>query len=345
MDTVNYNIDYNFIQKLFDSGFDYGKGWKSHFFNNTQIVFEKHFNPLKKWKPNVTDMSKYGICDDNGKWSWMNRINTHPNCCLSFYKWCMENDSNFFNDFGNKNTHEENAKKMWNYLDNNFDLFFTDKITNKYFSELKFKCLKSWNSGNLSMIGIILSLQSSFGDVSDINFTFEYGDSEDMGGVDLSFKLPNGDIKRMQIKSGKFLNMREEFLIEGSQNSLTYKEDYYGYVNIDVNSSRTSVIIFENVKELYKDNKYIVVKSEFVKYQKIENMPIPEKLNEILIICGKNNVEFILTREDDKNNIKFDEDSKKLIVNFSDFEDKGIENMIDEKLKELKEFFDKVSSK
>lgn len=345
MDTVKYKIDYKFIQKLFDVGFDNGEGWKSHFFNNTQMVFEKKFSPLKKWKPNVTDLKKCGISEDDGSWSWMNRINTHANCCLSFYKWCIENDSNFFNDFGNKNTHKENAEKMWNYLDNNFDLFFTDKITNKYFLELKSKCSKSWNSGNLSMIGIVLSLNSAFGNVSDIDFTFEYGDVKDMGGVDLSFKLSNGDIKTMQIKSGKFLNMREEFLIEGSQNCLTYKEDYYGYVNIDDNSSRTSVIIFDNVKELYKDEKYIVVKSEFVKYQKIENMSIPEKLNEILIICGKNNVEFLLTREDEKNNIKFDEDSKKLIVNFSDFEDKEIENIIDEKLKELKEFFDKVPSK
>jgi hypothetical protein len=42
----NKKMDFRFIQGLFDLGFDYGKGWKSHYFREAQSCFEKHFTPL-----------------------------------------------------------------------------------------------------------------------------------------------------------------------------------------------------------------------------------------------------------------------------------------------------------
>jgi hypothetical protein len=339
MNKVDKKIDFKYIQNLFDYGFNYGKGWKSYYFGCTQKTFEKYYSPINRWRPNPTDLTKYGIYNENGFWSWMNRINTHPNCCLSFYNWCVESDPNFFIDFGNPKYHKENAEKMWNYLDENFDLFFTNKITNNYITELKVKCQKSWNNGNISMIAIIMSLSYAFGNVSNIEYTYEYGDGGDMGGIDLKFDLETGETKTMQIKSGKFLNMREEFLIEGSPNDLKYKEDYYGYANVDSNTSLTSIIIFDNTKELFKQDKYIVVKEEFIKYQKIQNMPVPEKLNELLILCGRNDIEFTMKKEEEENNVSFNENDKKLTIHFSNFEDKEMESLLDKKINELKELF------
>lgn len=332
-------VDYFFIQKLFDKGFDNGKGWKSHYFREAQACFKKHFEPLGKWRPNLNDPKKYGYYNDENKWSWTNRINTHPNCCLSFYKWAVKYNPEIFKEFGNPKYHEHNAKKMWEFIDNFFDLIFTTTKTDKYLKELKVKCQKSWNNGNLSMIAIILSLRESFGIVSDIEYTFDYGDGDDMNGIDLSFKLEDGSLKTMQIKSGTYQDMGDEYHVIGSQNDLKYKTDYYGYVKIDDWKGYTSVIIFENVPNLYKNDKTIIVKKDYKKYNKTKHMAIPEKLNELLILCGRKDIEFTLKRDDEKNDIQYDKDSKNVTILISDFEDDQLEILLTNKIDELKELF------
>ena len=338
-DIKNKKIDFSFIQDLFDIGFDDGNGWKSYYFREAQSCFKKHFEPLNKWKPNPKDPKKYGHYNDENLWSWTNRINTHPNCCLSFYNWAIKYNPDMFIDFGNPKYHEHNAKQMWEFVDNFFDLIFTTETTDKYLRELKVKCQKSWNNGNITVIAIIMSLFDSFGGVSEINYTFEYGDGDDMNGIDLSFKLPNGELKTMQIKSGKFQNMGDEFHINGSPNDLTYSEDYYGYANVDYWKGFTSVIIFNNTPNLYKDGKTVIVKKEYEIYNKIQHMPIPEKLNELLVLCGRNDIEFILKKEDEINSVNYNNETKKITINFIDHEDKEMETLLDNKLIELKKLF------
>ena len=332
----NKKMDFQFIQGLFDLGFDYGKGWKSHYFREAQSCFEKHFTPLNKWRQNPNDSTTYGHFNDYNLWSWTNRINTHPNCCLSLYNWALKNNPKVFIDFGNPEFHEYNAKRMWVFADKYFDLIFTTKTTDKYYRELKTKCQKSWNNGNITMIAIIMSLVEAFKNVTDIEYTYSYGDGEDMNGVDLSFKI-NDTIKTMQIKSGKFINLGDEFHINGSPNDLKYNVDYYGYADVDYWKGLSSVIIFENTSKLYKEEKTIIVKTEYVKYDKIKHMPIPEKLNELLVLCGRNDIEFILKREDEINSVIYDNETKKIIINFIDSEDKEMETLLTNKIVELKE--------
>ena len=101
----------------------------------------------------------------------------------------------------------------------------------------------------------------------------------------------------------------------------------------------SSVIIFENTPKLYKEDKTIIVKTEYVKYDKIKHMPIPEKLNELLVLCGRNDIEFILKREDEINSVIYDNETKKIIINFIDSEDKEMETLLTNKILELKEAF------
>lgn len=330
-------IDFNFIQSLFDKGWGdkINRGWKSFYFKNTQQVFEKNFKEMGLWGQHPSDKKKYGILSENGLWSWMNRINTHPNCCLSLYNWCIENNPNFFVDFGNEKFHEYNANKMWNYLDENFKLFFTTNITNKYYNQLKIKCQKSWNNGNITLISVIIGLKSCYGEIYDIDFTFDYGDKNDMNGIDLEFKLPNGQNRTVQVKSGKYLNLRDEFLVEGSVNGLDYKVDLYAYASVDSKTNLTSLIFFKNDNNLYKDGKYIVVNSELVECFKNENMVIPQKLNDILILCSKNNLEFMLKRDMGENYVKLDLENKKIEINIFDYNDNNLESILSEKLNEL----------
>jgi hypothetical protein len=337
MNTVkNLKVDYSFMSGLFDGP----DGWKSYYFNEAQACFEKHYGLIGKWKINEKDSKKReGHFDENGLWSWTNRINTHPNCCLSFYNWGVKYNPSMFIDFGNPEYHKHNAKQMWKFVDSFFDLIFTTVTTEKYLRELKIKCSKSWNSGNITVIAIIMSLFEAFGEITEIEYTFDFGDGEDMDGIDLKFRLPNGELKTMQIKSGTFLNMGDEFHVNGSQNNLKYSTDYYGYAKADDWKRFTSVIIFENTPNLYKDDKTIIVKKEYEIYNKIQHMPIPEKLNELLVLCGRKDIEFILKKEDGDNSIDYNNESKKITINFIDHEDVEMENLLDNKIKELKELF------
>lgn len=338
-------IDFNFIKNLFDKGFDEGRGWKSHYFREAQSCFKKHYSPLGKWRQNPYDQKKWGHYNDLGFWSWTNRINTHPNCCLSLYNWAIKNNPNVFYDFGNPLYHKYNAQRMWAFADKYFELIFTKNISEKYYNELKIKCQKSWNNGNISMIAIIIILEmvfAKFGEVTNIEFTFSYGDGGDMDGIDLSFILNNVK-KTVQIKSGTYQNiMGEEVHIKGSPNDLTYDVDYYAYANVDGLKGLTSIIIFENTNDktkLYKEDETIIVKNELVIYKKTEHMPIPEILNKLLILCGEKDVEFRLNKENLENSVDIDLNNKIITISIIDYEDKNLVNLLETKFNELKETF------
>ena len=68
-------------------------------------------------------------------------------------------------------------------------------------------------------------------------------------------------------------------------------------------------------------------------------MTTTNKLNELLILCGINNVIFTYQKEDGGNYVNFDENNKTIIVNVSDYEDKELDSLLENKIKELKELF------
>lgn len=323
--------DYNFFKNLFDLGWNGDNGWKSIYFNETQKCFEKHFKLLGLWCQHPEDPTKFGIIINN-KWSWMNRINTHPNCCLFFYRWCLEEDENFFIELGNPKYHSHNIRKMWKFLDENFEKFFTTNITNKYHNTLLNKCEQSWFNGNLSTIAVIISLKECFIGSKNYSYTFEQGDTKDMGGVDVSFTTENDEIKTIQVKSGQFEDWKSEFYVSGSQNDLTYSTDYYSYSSVGDNF--TWVIFFKNdLSGLKKDeNNKIEIQNELVLYHKRESMSLPQKLKELFEMSVKNNKSFSLTMEGE-NNVTIDDDQ--VIVIISNLEDENLENLLDEKIKEL----------
>jgi len=67
---------------------------------------------------------------------------------------------------------------------------------------------------------------------------------------------------------------------------------------------------------------------------------IPNKLNEILILCSKHNMEFTFQKEGQENFIEYlIEPEKKITVNISNEDDKNLKKLIDQKLKELRQLF------
>jgi hypothetical protein len=68
-------------------------------------------------------------------------------------------------------------------------------------------------------------------------------------------------------------------------------------------------------------------------------MTTTNKLNELLILCGINNVVFTYQKEDGGNYVDFNKEEKTIVVNVSDYEDKELDYLLDKKIGELKELF------
>jgi len=331
------NYDYDFFNGLFNRP---NNNFKTIYRNETDSRFKQRFKDLGLWGIKKVNGEDDGILTEDGEWSWMNRINTHPNCLKSFYEWCTKTDPNFFSHFGNPLYNRINIKRMWDFLDSNFELYFTKSITNEYYDELERKCRNSWNSGNVSVISILFSLNEVFNDIKNVHYSFEFGEVEDMkGGIDISFTDKNGENKTIQVKSGNILNLGDEVILDGSPNKLNYKTDYYAYSNILYN--QTDIIIFKNdVDKIIKNKDNIVVKKEIIIYIKTKMMTESNKLRDILRICGKNQIDFNLKKETSLNNyVNIDIENKKVDVNISDINDENLNNLLEEKIDELTQLF------
>lgn len=64
-----------------------------------------------------------------------------------------------------------------------------------------------------------------------------------------------------------------------------------------------------------------------------------EQINELVKICGKNNIEFILSKDGEFNTAEFFESEKKFELKIPDFEDKNLKSLLENELEELKKFF------
>jgi hypothetical protein len=280
----NKELNYQFFNSLFNGDF------KWIYYNECQKCFEKHYVPLGSWKFYPIN-NKIGYINEEGQWDPFNRINTHPNVTKYLYEQCIRNNPNMFIEFENPKYYKDNVKKMWEYLDNNFDIFFTKKITTEHYIEIHKRLKKSWINGIITSIAVILSLRSAFGEISDIKFTYEYGNKDDMDGFDLTFN----DNKSIQIKSGHYLNLRDKFLVRGSQNNLEYTTNYYGYADVNSKQEKTEVIIFENVRSKFEPEPHlneIYMPSDLVIYYKTQSMETPQLLKLIYETCSDNHISF-----------------------------------------------------
>jgi hypothetical protein len=99
--------------------------------------------------------------------------------------------------------------------------------------------------------------------------------------------------------------------------------------------------MFKNTDQIGRNEKSIIVPSDDIKFKIQENMPMPENLSELMKICGENNIQFQIKKEEEESNyIKLDEENKILIINFSDYKDTSLEKESIEMLNRLKEMFE-----
>lgn len=331
-------LKYDDFKSLFDEGWD---GFKGYYFNEAQRNFEKEYTKIGKWGW-CQSREKSGILTEDGDWDDANRINTHPNLCKFFYEECIKDNPDIFVEFGNPQYHKDNVTKLWEFIIDNFDLYFTKKITSNYHNLIYGLLNQSWQRGNISLIIAVLYLKKFYPNIQNIEFGFKTGDKNDMNGIDIEATLNDDTIIRIQVKGGRYTdkNYGGKYYVNGSSNDLKYdKCDYYIYTQTKYGSLPSSFIMFKNTTEIGRKDKSIIVPADEIKFKIQEDMGMPENLADLMKICGENNIQFQIKKEEELNYIKLDEENKTLIINFSDYEDDSLEKESVEMLNKLKEMF------
>jgi hypothetical protein len=61
------------------------------------------------------------------------------------------------------------------------------------------------------------------------------------------------------------------------------------------------------------------------------------KFNELVQLCGINDIEFKITKEGETNSVEYNKEGKKFLINIPDDKNKEFNNLLDNKILELKE--------
>lgn len=333
MDNETNKLGYSFYKKLYNEGWD---GFKGHFFRLAQDVLEKKFTEIGMWGY-YPENNKRGILTEDGSWDSRNRLNTHTKFYMYSVNEFNKHHPNELINFGNPNFHKINCEKIWKFYEENFDLYFTEKITSIHFNEINKLLISSWELGNISVISAVLSLKEIYPNYDKIEFGFKNGDIKDMNGTDIEVTLLNKEKFTIQVKSGRCNNKNYNgyFYIKGSPNDLHYTSTYYVYTDIKSEIYPTSSFIMfknENVSKSKFDSIRVDIRT--IKHNINKSMPIPEKLTEMMKLCAKNDIRFTIQKEGETNSITLSDDMV-LTINFTDYNDSNFENLIDEKLNEL----------
>ena len=63
------------------------------------------------------------------------------------------------------------------------------------------------------------------------------------------------------------------------------------------------------------------------------------KFNELVQLCGINDIEFRITKEGEKNSIEYNKEKKKFLINIPHDKDEEFDELLNKKILELKETF------
>ena len=89
-----------------------------------------------------------------------------------------------------------------------------------------------------------------------------------------------------------------------------------------------------------KDKKTLLVPQKDIIYKTQQFMSVPENLSKLMEICGKNDIEFRIQKEDEESSVFFNEEEQRLTVNFIGPEDSTLLPKIQDAIKTLKERFE-----
>ena len=63
------------------------------------------------------------------------------------------------------------------------------------------------------------------------------------------------------------------------------------------------------------------------------------KLNELLVLCSKNKIEFIYQKEGDNNYVEYSDNPHRCIINVVNVNDENLDELLSENIKKLNQLF------
>jgi hypothetical protein len=327
-------LSYFYFKPLFQNDI-----FKSYYMKRCNEVFMengKKFGIYKYWPKN----KQYGIINEYGIWCWRNTVNTHPYCLLDMY-YLYRHFNNETLDFDKKDTLLENIDKLFNFIDKNFELFFTTNIEQKYFLNFWRRCNKSWGGGQITTIAVMYKIRELFPDckIIGMDFSIMRGDGNDFRGKDIIIKNDCEEIISIQVKGGRVIGQDENgFIVESSVNDLNAKSNYYCFV--DITKTNTGIITFQNLKSyIIKGEKNHTFRKEILHPIQInESMESPQILQEIAEFCFSKKLLFELQYIKENTNQMEIKDNV-IIITIADFKDPDLVKILSESFTELKKTF------
>lgn len=311
--------------------------FKSDYKNKVNSVMKRNGIKLNIWDINHKN-NKEGIIE-NGKWSWINTVNTHSYCFYELYHSLTDEEKSLL-DFEKKS--KESIDIFWNIIELNFELYFTKNITNKYYDILNFRTSQSWSKGLITNIFFIMSLNELFGeDLVEKNYTFERGDNTDFKGIDFIIELKNNKTKTVQLKSAKHMFDGDNYILDSAVNDLKSPANYYCFFDISNFTSATNILMFENDKnKIFKKDGFTYFPKELLKKHFVNTMTVPQALKNTLWFCGPKKINFELNLDSDENSVEIlPKEEKRIIINIKNIYDDSLGDLLELKLRELCNIF------
>lgn len=246
------------------------------------------------------EKNKYGIITKTGGWDDINRLNTNYTLHEYYMTIILYKHDDFFDDFlKNPYSNDEKinaAEKLFKYLDENYELFFTKRITNEFYYSTYSILRDIWNTGNITTLVCLLSLKYFYSDViSHFIYDFKTGNQEDMeGGVDFKIVYKNGVTKLIQAKTlTEYYQFPSNRYVHFTINSgLTRKYDN----NIDLCASKydeknnkTSFLFVKNDITYLNYKNYSVKTKDVIKMERYDNETV-KLIYDIQKFCMENNI-------------------------------------------------------
>lgn len=281
---------------------------KRFFLNNFNEILEKNSIRNNKWE--LYKNGVYGVVE-NDEWSWINTVNTNPKC-ISYLDHIYTTQTNNKLNFENYLTYKSDVKKLISFIDENWDLFFTKKINDEHYNELKLITNRSWTYGQISTLIVLINIRRLFPEyeLKDIDITLDRGDVNDFKGNDMILHTSCGKKITLQIKTAVITKYKNSYYIDSSVNSMNYDVDYFCFITLKYDDLH--IVVLKNDMNFVEDyDKLKHFKEELNMGKEIkENNDLKNLLREILFFCNEKKLFFELRISNDVNKLTWSSDEK-----------------------------------
>ena len=187
-------MDYYYFKNLFQNS-----KFKKLYKEKCNEVLKRKGMEFGQWK-HFEKNGEYGLVDENGIWCWRNAINTHPYCLHDFYYLYLESFKVEL-DFSDELYYRGKIERLWNFIEDNWELYFTTNKESKYFHKFRLRNNQSWTKGQITVIALGYNLKDLFGEIKEMkgSIDLERGGKNDFKGIveDLFTGLQNTEIQNL----------------------------------------------------------------------------------------------------------------------------------------------------